>query len=118
MSDKDKKTDSNPTKPTVAFDFIKTSNFRSIRADGAIGGLTPTGNSIHMALYSERNAIPRRIIHELNEDGSLGDVREEHSRHSVVREMEVDVFMDIETAQSLKEWLEKQLEIHEKEFSE
>ena len=44
----------------VAFDYIKGQHFRAIRADGAIGGITPSG-SIHFALYSERHPIRSRI---------------------------------------------------------
>ena len=45
----------------VAFDYIKTSDFRIIWADGAIGGPTARGY-VHVALYAERPAIPRRQV--------------------------------------------------------
>lgn len=90
----------------VAFDYIKNNNFRIIQADGAIGGLTPSGK-IHFALYSERPPIPRRLVHKINDDGSLGPIiREETvSRDAVIREMEVDVFLDVAVARSLHQWL-------------
>ena len=44
----------------VAFDFIKSEYFRVIHADGALGGPTPQG-LVHMAFYSERPPIPRRM---------------------------------------------------------
>ena len=94
----------------VAFDYIKNHHFRSIRADGAIGGITPNGN-IHFALYSERLPLPKRLVHEVNEDGSLGPVmpNETVSRDAIVREMEVDVFLDISVARGLSEWLKEKL---------
>lgn len=98
---------SQPT--TVAFDYIKSATFRSIRADGAIGAVTPNGH-IHMAFYSERSAIPRRMIHELKKDGTLGEPHEIETRNSVVREMDVDVFMTLEAAISLRDWLAQRIE--------
>lgn len=91
---------------TVAFDYIKSQAFRVIRADGAIGGITPNGH-IHMALFSERQAIPRRIVTKVNPDGTLGDQVPEQteSRNSIVREMDVDVIMTVDAAELLRDWL-------------
>ena len=89
----------------VAFDYIKSQHFRVVRADGAIGGLTPTGG-VHFALYSERHAIPRRHVHQI--DGSrVGAMlpNETVSRDAIVREMDVDVFLSIDVARSLYQWL-------------
>lgn len=95
----------------VAFDYIKSSNFRTIQADGAIGGLTPSGK-IHFALYSERQPIPRRLVHNLNTDGSLGPIIQEESvsRDAIVREMEIDIFLNFNVARSLYQWLGQQIE--------
>ncbi|MCA8907271.1 MAG: hypothetical protein KDA64_05200 [Rhodospirillaceae bacterium] len=88
----------------VVFDYIKASGFRAVRADGAIGSTTPNGH-IHMALYSEREAIPRRTVVALTEQGTLGDVVEVQTRGSIVREMEVDIFLTQEVAESIHAWL-------------
>ena len=95
----------------VTFDYLKGSLFRSIRADGAIGGITPEGQ-IHFALYSERSAIPRQVVQPIEADGSLGPVIPELtvSRGSIVREMDVDVFVSPEVAERLRDWLSQQLE--------
>lgn len=98
-----------PTAPVVVFDYIKSAGFRSVRADGAIGGVTPNGH-IHMALYSERAAIPRRMVHELAKNGAVGPVREVETRNSFVREMEVDIYLDIATATAIHEWLGNNIE--------
>jgi len=105
----DEPSSSGPEAPTVVFDYIKGANFRPIRADGAIGSVTPNGH-IHMALYSERLAIPRRMVHELLENGVVGAIREAETRNSVVREMEVDIFLDLRTAESIHEWLRERIE--------
>ena len=89
----------------VAFDYIKSQHFRVVRADGAIGGLTPAGD-IHFALYTERHPIPRRLVHQMDE-GGLGAVlpNETVSRDAIVREMDVDIFVNIGVARSLHQWL-------------
>jgi len=101
---------SNPEKPGIAFDYIKSNFFRVIHADGVFGGPTPHGH-LHLAFYSERTAIPRRIVHDLQTDGTLGQVREIQSRDSIVRELDIDVFLSFDTAVSLHEWLGEKIEI-------
>ena len=106
MSDKTDEDDS--LVDTVTFDYIKTSNFRSVRADGAIASTTPNGY-LHLALYSERPAIPRRGVFALNDDGSLGDLVSMVSRESIVREMEIDLFLDLTTAEAIHRLLAGQI---------
>lgn len=95
----------------LAFDYIKSQYFRVIRADGAIGSVTPNGH-IHFALYSERAAIPRRLVQELSSSGELGALIPEatESRESIVREMDVDVFVTLEVAVALHQWLGNHIE--------
>ncbi len=105
-----------PDAGQVAFDYIKTSDFRVVWADGAVGGLTPAG-LVHFALYSERPAIPRRQVFDIldGEDGEtrLGSeiIEKRLSRDSIVREMPVDVFMSAKAAEQLANWLTLQLEV-------
>lgn len=90
----------------VNFDYIKGQYFRVIHTDGAIGGVTPRG-LIHMSLFSERQAIPRRTVHPIKDD-KLGDelIPERTVRDAVVRELDVDVIMTVESAESLCKWLQ------------
>ncbi len=94
----------------VSFDYLKSPHFRVIRADGVIGSITPNRH-IHFALYSERPSIPRHVVHEITPEGKLGREigNETVSLGGFVREMEVDVFLTIETAKSLKSWLEEKI---------
>jgi hypothetical protein len=101
--------------PRVNFDYIKAQGFRVIRADGAIGSVTPSGQ-IHMSVYSERPPIPRRIVHAITDGGQLGpEIQSERIvRDAIIREMDVDIFMTVEVAKKIKEWLEKQISEAEK----
>lgn len=72
------------------------------------------GGHIHVALYAERAAIPRRQVFTLNVEGkdedTLGrEVLEKRiSRGAIVREMSCDLRMSPETAESLANWLLEQ----------
>lgn len=103
-------TEKKPAEDEVAIDYIKGDDFRVVWADGAIGGITPNG-LIHLALYAERLAIPRRQVFRLVKEGesrgSLGEeVRPKQiSRGSVVREMACDVFLTPQGAENLAKWI-------------
>lgn len=90
----------------VAFDYIKSQQFRVIHVDGALGGITPNGH-VHIALYSERPAIPKRQVNLLNADGSLGeDIPDETvTRASIVREVEADILLTADVTEALHRWL-------------
>lgn len=94
----------------VAFDYVKTTDFRVVWADGAIGGPTAHGH-IHFALYAERPAIPRRQVFRLDRQKSaLGDPIPEKTvgLASHVREMACDVLMTPDVARNLAQWLIQQ----------
>lgn len=95
---------------SLSFDFIKSNYFRVIHMDGAFGGLSPNGTQIHMAIWNERRALPKRVVHPLK-DGTLGmeDMAKRDVRPAHVREVEVDVVMDLETATHLRIWLDDKI---------
>jgi hypothetical protein len=92
----------------LRFHYIKSNHFRVIHADGAWGGLTPR-LEIHMAVYSERPAIPDVIEQEINADQSLGSETAIHGRDGVIREVEADLVMSFPTAKALHAWLGQML---------
>lgn len=95
----------------VDFHYIKGPDFRTIHVDGAIGGLTTSG-FLHMAVFAERAAIPTHIVQEVRSDGTLGAEisAERESKPGVVRQMEVDIFMNESTARNIRNWLDEKLE--------
>jgi len=88
----------------VTFNYIKASLFRTIHVDGVIGAITPNGH-IHFAVFSERPAIPRVVENKLNEDGRIGEEIHKETKEGIVREMEVDLLMNLQSAQNLHDWL-------------
>lgn len=94
----------------VKFDYIKSNFFRVVHADGVLGGLTPRLD-IHMDVWSERQAIPRELVHELKPDGTLGDeLKEERTaRDAIVREVEVGIVIDVALAKAMIDWLQEKI---------
>jgi hypothetical protein len=97
------------TQKEIEFDFIKSNYFRVVRADGVFGGLAPNG-AVHMAVYSERQPIPQKIVHPIH-GGLLGPelLEKREGRKSIVREVEVDVVLDIAQAVVLRTWLDEKI---------
>ncbi|MEZ6234093.1 MAG: hypothetical protein R3B68_07880 [Phycisphaerales bacterium] len=95
-----------PISRNIDFHYIKSSQFRTVWADGAWGGATPRG-VICMALYSERQPIPLRVRYGLKEDDTLGEEVERAGRQGIVREVEANIMMTAATARSLADWLYK-----------
>ena len=91
-----------------AFDFVKSNNFRVVTASGVIGGITPTGQ-ISVSVYNERPPIPKRVVHRVLPDGSLGPEieAERECRDSILREVEFCMILDHDTAMKMAVWLRR-----------
>jgi hypothetical protein len=112
MAKKDSKakTNKNSTTTKVNFDYIKSSQFRVIRVDGVHGGLTPRGDVIQVALFSERAPIPKREEYRV-ENGKLGERTDVQQRDAIVREVEVEALVDLTTARVIHKWLGEKIEL-------
>ena len=105
----------NPIPKTIAVNYLKSSDFREIACDGAIGGMTPQGK-LWVAFYAERFPLPRIVEHdviqgskpdEITVDMSSGRILE--SRSGIVRHVEFGVYLTTESAKTLHDWLGKQI---------
>lgn len=90
----------------IKFDYIKSPTFRTVHADGVWGGITPRGY-INLGFYSERAPFPRQTTHIMSDQQTLGgEIREERDgRDAIIRELECNVIIDVEFAESLIKWL-------------
>lgn len=100
-----KATPSKDDKKRIRLHYIKGSHFRVIHTDGVIGGPSPNGRGIHMSLWSERAPIPLQVSHEIDDEGHVGKEVERVQRDGIVREVEADVVISLETAEAMIEWL-------------
>ena len=98
---------------TIAFDYLKSHQFRVIQVNGAIGGVSGRGELV-MTLWNECKAIPQRTIQKINPDGEIGDelIDERVGRDAMVRELEVCAMMSLETAEVVAKWILKHVSDH------
>ena len=99
-----------PENGEVDFHFEKAAAFRVVHVDGAFGGLSPSGRHIHMTVFSERQPIPRKVVHQIAA-GVLGPeiVERRETRTGVFRELEADLVLTKEAALAIREWLEQRI---------
>ncbi|MCK4793652.1 MAG: hypothetical protein KAV87_58525 [Desulfobacteraceae bacterium] len=63
-----------------------------------------------MALFSERRPIPRKETFRLKE-GQLGEQIDRIERDAIIREIEVEALVDLDTAKSISKWLEANIQL-------
>jgi hypothetical protein len=94
---------------------IKSNHFRVIHADGVWGGVTPHA-MFHMVFFNERQAIPQELVMEV-QGTNLTELRDRRvGKEGFVRELEVEVLMDLSTAQVVRDWLTRNLEQAERQL--
>jgi len=103
----------------IKFYYVKSNHFKSFFANGAYGGLGPNG-LINIAFYIERPAIPKAIVHDLEPDGKLGKeiTSEREGKSGVIREVDCNIMMDLNTAKTIRGWLDRHITMLEKVIEE
>jgi hypothetical protein len=101
--------------PEVEIIFEKSPQYRVIHADGAWGGLTAQ-LGLHLGFYSEFRQPPESITYSLEKDQPIEKVRT--GREAVVRHVEVEVAFSLQTAQSLRDWLDTKLKEAERALND
>ncbi|MEX2213683.1 MAG: hypothetical protein WD768_06125 [Phycisphaeraceae bacterium] len=98
-----------PSPKEIVFHYIKSPQFRTVHADGVHGGITPQGR-IQMSVFSERFPIPVQTVQKIM-DNQPGEevVGQRVAKEGVVREVEVNLVMDVRQAASLVKWLEQKI---------
>lgn len=90
---------------TLSFDYVKGSGFRVLHADGAFIGAA--ANGVTIAFYSERQPIPRRVVHKLKPNLELGEevVEQRIVRDAIIRDVDVDIAMSLAVAKNVHQTL-------------
>lgn len=97
----------------VEFHYIKSNHFRVVHCDGVWGGGTPRGY-ISMSVFSERRPIPQKLIHEVTPQGNLGAQIGEVTKDGIVRDVEVELLLDLPMARNIVDWLQQHISVVEK----
>ena len=101
---------------TIDLNYIKSQNFREISCDGMVGGPTPH-NKIWVAFYTERFPLPRIVRHAIVETGNPDEFQVDlkvpaqqiDGRVGIIRNVEFGVYMSVQVAVELRDWLDKQI---------
>lgn len=93
-------------KKEIAFHIQKGPSYQTHYVDGAIGGVTPRGK-IHLSFYLERGAVPKSVVHEVNEKGILGRQLAVEGKTGIIREMNCGVILDVKAACQLRDWIDR-----------
>ena len=87
-----------------------SSNFRELHVDGAYGGITPRG-LINLNFYAEKFPIPKssnfKIIPGSNSVETIENSSESNS--GIIREYEIGVYLDINVAKNIVEFLKNKI---------
>jgi hypothetical protein len=105
-----------PSPDQLEFDYIKSNFFRVVYVDGVFGGISPRG-MMAFAFYNERAPIPRKTAVTMVDGipqfgpGPTSAERVIDTRTGIVREVETEVVMSIESAEALHRWLGEKIEL-------
>ena len=91
--------------------YDKNPLYRTIYTDGLIGGITPA-NAVCLSFYATRNPIPKSTLNEINSNGTVNPIgqKSEDSKFGIMREIEIGVYMNKETARDIYEFLKTIIE--------
>jgi uncharacterized alpha/beta hydrolase family protein len=92
--------------PYIEIFYEKNPLYRTIFVDGAIGNATPTG-SFNLTFYATRKTLPKSVKHEISTDGSVSPIGKasDDSKNGIIREIEVGMYMNKDTAKELYKFL-------------
>ena len=116
MDNEDAKQEQAKSSPVYDFYYEKSFGYRAVHGDGFVVSPNAKG-SIAITFYSERLAIPKHVQLNFNEVDDAGVVEEKFvdGKKGVLRQMEFTAFIDIDTAEELREWLEKAVSVINKQ---
>ena len=98
-------------KPEVNFKYIFNYAYNPVYVNGAHGGISPRGELV-MNFYLERPPLPNEITHEINPNGTIGEVVSEDPedlKNSMVRFIDNGVILNYESARNIHFWIGERL---------
>lgn len=96
-------------KGKITFKYVYPEDLRDLYVNGLFGGVTPR-KEIYAHLYSERHPIPKKVVHSVENNGTLGPEEEIEKGGDVVRFVQTSIIMDLQTAISFRDWLNGRIE--------
>ncbi|MEJ6980728.1 hypothetical protein WG906_09730 [Pedobacter sp. P351] len=97
----------------ITFKYMKSHDFRSVIVNGIFGGVNTRGN-LAMNFYVETHEIPKSTEHIMLQDGKLSPLPIVPEKDvTVIRELPFGILVDLNTAKSIVEWMQKHIAEHE-----
>lgn len=105
--------------PELRIAFEKDTNFKDFFAEGAFGGVTPSG-MIRFMLYCDQAPDPIALHHRVDDDGSLGSELEDQREmpDGFVRLLKAGVTMTPPAAEALARWLQGKVDLLKQQANE
>ena len=100
---------------SISFEYKLSADYKVHAVNGIFGGITPKGD-LMINLFYEGHPIPEHSTYNINQDGTIGDEKERIVSNALVRNIPFGVSMTIDTAKSLKKWLEEKIEQYDTIF--
>ena len=88
----------------ISFEYRISPNYSVFNINGIHGGLNGAGEII-ANFFVERAPIPKKVKHQVNDDGSLGKEISREGIESIIRYVMLGVSMNPNEARSIGEWL-------------
>jgi hypothetical protein len=77
--------------------YQRSRHYRTVHADGAQFGVTPRG-TVQFTLFTDQKPMPEYVLHRITPEGNLGASIEEVVKEGAIREVEINVIMDMAVA--------------------
>jgi hypothetical protein len=93
--------------PHINFKYIFNYTYNPVYVNGAHGGISPRGELV-VNFYMERPPLPNQITHEINANGTIGEVVVEEPadlNNSMVRYVDNGVILNYDAARNIHFWL-------------
>ena len=101
----------------VSFKYEYAEQFKTIYANGVWGGPNAYGDIV-MNLFVEKAKPPEESKHAIREDGTLEEKSRVPSKDIIVRELQVGIFLNLNVARSIKNWLDQKIKVMESSIAE
>lgn len=109
----------NDGKQQIKIKYVIPDNMHDCYVNGAYGGISQRGE-IHIHFYSERVPIPKSVTYTIDEQNkTLVQNGEAYDfGGDVLRLIQSSIVMDINTAISIRDWLDDKIKVINKERKE
>ena len=92
----------------IQFAYRESRSYRTIHVGGAFGGINTSGD-IFAGIFSVRPHLPNSSFVDIDEAGTALGGEQHETTPGMVREVEVGLLMDLETAKAIRTWLNEKI---------